>query len=46
MFHHIISSWTLYYFFKVQQKEEAFILAKEKNVFMLTKELLVLNQEK
>ena len=39
------SSWTLYFFFKVQQKEEAFILVKEIKVFMLTKELLVLKQE-
>lgn len=33
------------FFFKVQQKEEAFILVKEIKVFMLTKELLVLKQE-
>ena len=42
---HIISCWILYFFFKVQQKEEAFILVKEIKVFMLTKELLVLKQE-
>ena len=41
----ISSTLRKYFFFKVQQKEEAFILVKEIKVFMLTKELLVLKQE-